>query len=337
MDLYIEKLEKELLKVGHTTVYINKCILYAERLLFNRLPVIFDIEHFSMLTGVVTDELIELQNGGASYKRVEIPKKNKNLRVLSIPDTKLKYLQRWILKNILNNLSISKNAKGFKTGLSIVENAKSHVDKECVINIDVSDFFDSINNKMIYKLFRYYGYTQEISRLFMAICTYEGSLPQGAPTSPYLANLVCKRLDYEINQEIKNNNNINFTRYSDDITISGGIDIYNKLNTIIKIINQYGFEVNAKKTRISYKHQRQKVTGIIVNEKLSVPRNFVRTLRQEIHYCKKFGVGFHMKKKGISNSNYKLHLYGKAYFIKMIDKKLGQKFLIDLSQINWEY
>ena len=77
MDLYIEKLEKELLKVGHTTVYINKCILYAERLLFNRLPVIFDIEHFSMLTGVVTDELIELQNGGASYKRVEIPKKNK--------------------------------------------------------------------------------------------------------------------------------------------------------------------------------------------------------------------------------------------------------------------
>ena len=102
----------------------------------------------------------------------------------------LKYIQRWILDNILSKIKVSEFATGFCANCSIVDNAKYHINKECVINIDIKDFFPSISFERIFRVFAYYGYTKEVSFFLAKLCTYEDELPQGSPASPMLSNIV---------------------------------------------------------------------------------------------------------------------------------------------------
>lgn len=335
---YIEDLELLLIQEKHEKEYILKCKEYAERLLTNGLPVIFDIEHLSKLIGTSIDFINKLVfSSHLFYKEAHVPKKSGGTRILNIPSLELKYIQRWILDNILSKIKVSEYATGFCKDCSIVDNAKFHLNKQCVINIDIQDFFPSISFDRVFKVFAYYGYTKEVSFFLAKLCTYEDKLPQGSPASPMLSNIVNLKLDARLSALAKTYE-ASYSRYADDITISGNGGIKNIIKLAISILNEEGYEINQRKTRIAYRHQRQEVTGIIVNgEKLSVNKKFKRELNQEIYYCLKFGVKHHMEKTNNTKAFYKEHLYGKAYFVYMVEPEVGKIVLNKLDNIQWDY
>ncbi|AOY77880.1 retron St85 family RNA-directed DNA polymerase [Clostridium formicaceticum] len=337
---YIERLREQLIKQGYGKRYIYLCEQYCTRLLQNGLPVIFDNIHFSLLLGMTTQDLGKMIFLTDSlYNSISIPKKSGGKREISIPTVNLKYVQRWILDNILYNIRVSSQATGFVKGLSIVDNARPHVNKECVITIDIENFFPTISFETIFRLFYYYGYTKEMSYVLAKLCTYEGKLPQGAPTSPYLSNIVSLKLDKRFNSLVNKLSDLNasYSRYADDLTVSGDKKIVKYVPLFKEIIQDERFIVNEKKFRVQNKPDRQMVTGIIVNEKISVPIQTKKYIRQQIYYCKKFGVDRHLEHIKSIRSNYKEYLYGIAYFIKMVENDYGTSLLEELNTIVWDY
>jgi len=134
--------------------YLNLLVKYAERLISNNVPVIFDMEHFCLLTEVSKETLIETtDNIDSFYDKFLIPKKNKTFRNIEAPKAQLKQLQRVILHNILNKVNVSPHCHGFKKGSSIITNALLHTGKKVVYNLDLEDFFPSINQSRIYRIF----------------------------------------------------------------------------------------------------------------------------------------------------------------------------------------
>jgi retron-type reverse transcriptase len=199
---YIKRLEKALNERKKCNNEIIACINYAKMLLSNDLPVIFDFEHLSSLLGIDKAELsgIIYSNEMGMYNNIKIPKKSKGYRMISIPTINIKYIQKWLLKKVLNNIKVSKYAYGFEENKSIVSNATVHLKQECIINMYLKDFFPSIDIERIFMIFYYYGYTKEISYILSKICTYGGTLPQGASTSPKLSNICCIKLDKRLSQ-----------------------------------------------------------------------------------------------------------------------------------------
>ncbi|WP_338985541.1 reverse transcriptase domain-containing protein [Fusobacterium vincentii] len=150
MNEYIEKLKLLFEKSHYGEEYKRKCIEYAERLLSNKLPVIYDLEHLTMVLGIKKKILTKMMFAYHNfYSTIKIPKKSGGFRELQIPSAELKYIQRWILDNILKKIRISKHATGFCNEKSIVDNAKIHIGNKCILNMDIKDFFSSINFEMI--------------------------------------------------------------------------------------------------------------------------------------------------------------------------------------------
>lgn len=334
---YLIQLENQMVQDQYSQEYIMLVKTYAQRLISNSVTIVFDFNHLCYLLECSKEELrAYMYNKDFNYRSFEIQKKSGGTRLIEAPKDPLKVIQRWILDNILYNVTISVHAFGFRKKRSILDNAKIHKKQECVINVDIANFFASIKGLEVYKVYRYLGYTKQVSSILTLLTTNDDALPQGAPTSPYLSNIICRKLDKRISR-LAQVIGANYSRYADDITLSGSINIKNYLGTLKKIIIDEGFQLNAKKVRIQFQNQRQMVTGLVVNQEVNVPKKEIRSLLQEIYYCKKYGVNGHLKKKGIRNSAYKDHLYGKAYFIKMINQELGLKIIKDLDQIIWEY
>lgn len=249
---------------------------------------------------------------------------------------KLKHIQRWILRNILENIEVHESCYGFTKKKSIYDNALLHVGKECVLNMDLKDFFPSITQKDVFYIFYQRGYTKKVSYYLSKLLTKDAILPQGSPASPYISNIVAKHLDKRLN-ELAKRYKATYSRYADDITFSGTSNIKNLIPIITRIIREEKFWVNEKKTRFSYYFQRQEVTGLIVNKKVSVSKAYLREINKEIYYCKKYGVSSHLKKTDNHKSFFKEYIYGKAYFINMIDKEIGKKLISELDSISWDY
>ena len=337
-NLYLKKLEFEL-KKSYNKNYTDVCLTYAKKLLENKLPVIFDFEHLSLLLGIEKNKLSAFIFGNETkmYKKVLIPKKGRGNREILVPSNTLKYIQRWILENILNNIKISEFAKGFEKNISIVDNAKVHLNQKCIINMDLKNFFPTINIDSVFRIFNYYGYTKEISFILSKICTYKGKLPQGSPASPKIANIVCLRLDKRISK-LCEKYDAKYTRYADDITISGNKGIENIIKIVREIIKDEGFFVNNQKTRFAYNNKRQEVTGLNINSgKVTISKKYKREIKQEIYYCQKYGVENHLEHIGCNKAFYKEHLYGKVYFVNMVEPNIAKKLLNELEKINWEY
>lgn len=234
-------------------------------------------------------------------------------------------------------MEVSDFATGFEKNKSIKNNAQIHLNQECVINIDIANFFPSIDMQKVYKIFRKAGYSKSVAYCLALVCTDDNKLPQGAPTSPRLANIYCKKLDCRMNGLCKKYN-ARYSRYADDITISGNKNIKNCLKIVNNIIQEEGFTLNDRKTRIQKKGQRQEVTGLNLNSgKVTIPKKYKRELEQEIYYCKKFGVSSHLEHIQVKKAFYKEHLYGKAYFINMIEPEVAKKILEELDSIEWSY
>lgn len=244
-------------------------------------------------------------------------------RILSVPNKLLKIVQRGILERYLYQIETSEYSTAYCKGKSLLDNASPHTGKECVLKLDVSHFFDSITDDSVYLVFKQFGLSVPATSLLTHLCTYNGKLPQGAPTSPYIANLVMKHFDEKLGKWCKNRN-ITYTRYCDDMTFSGDRSSIRKNNIIGKVkalLNNMNLKLNDKKTVFISCSQQQRVTGIVVNEKPAIPREMRRSIRQEVYYCTKFGVSDSLQRQGldISPDKYLHSLLGRISFALQID------------------
>lgn len=328
-------LDKELIDV-ETKQLIQE---YDERLTQNNVPIIYNLRHLRKLLGIKKSDQERFfgKFRQQSYHTFDIPKKSGGYRKIEAPTKELKCFQSWVKENVLDKFCPSQNAKGFVKQRSIYDNALPHVNKPLVVNLDLQDFFPTITYSDIFKIFKYIGYTTEVSHLLTQLCTNgDNVLPQGSPASPSLSNLVCLRLDKRLSR-LAGKNKFSYTRYADDITISGDVNIKKVIPLIFKIIQDEKFLINGKKTRLQYSFQRQEVTGLIVNDKVSISKKLKKELEYAIYFCQKYGVVEHMAKIDCNKSFYKEHLYGIAYFVKMIDENKGIFYLNELDKINWLY
>lgn len=262
------------------------------------------------------------------YKSIEVPKRNgRGVRQINAPVLPLKSMQRWILENILYKIPTDNCVNGFVPEKSIVSNASPHLNSKYIVKMDIVDFFPSIKFGVIKKYFSKLGYSKDIANALASLCIFENHLPQGAPTSPYLANLVCADMDNRI-KKLCLKYNLKYTRYADDITISGNNNVFWVKNVVEKILNSYRFEINRSKTVLLKPGDRKRVTGIIVNEKLSVPKDVIRELRKNIYYIKKYGLHSHLERINFEGVEleYLSKLYGIVSFIKMVDLEKGKFF-----------
>ncbi|MFK4345207.1 RNA-directed DNA polymerase [Paenibacillus sp. RC62] len=333
---YLNLMESMLVEKGYGKRYKEACIQYAQGLIDQGLPVVFDNKHLSLLMGIESNVLgYYIISSNKFYKEYQIAKSNGSLRTISTPSYNLKAIQRWILDNILSSFTVHTHAYGFVKGRNIKDNAIVHTKKKLVLNIDIKNFFPSIKFEHVFYIFYDHGYTKELSYSLASLTTFKGFLPQGAPSSPCIANILCNTMDKRL-LALATKMNADYSRYADDITISGDENIRDYIDTIKSIIINEGFDINYRKLRLQTNKNMQEVTGLIVNEDVKVKRKYKKKLEQHIYYCRKFGVYSHLQKiEAESKSYFKEYLYGMANFIKMIEPDEGVKFLKKLDDLNW--
>jgi len=234
-----------------------------------------------------------LWNFEPGYKAATIPKKRGGTRTLHIPDAETMALQRTILRKLLMKLKTHPAATGFDPGVSIAHNAAMHVGQAVVIKLDVKDCFPSTDAKRIDHYFRRVGWDAECAALLTKLVTHNDGLPQGAPTSPRLSNLVNYALDCQIERAIQKYKGT-YTRYADDITVSYPKDYPNHVRgtvqSVRRVCKSHGYTVHTRgKLRIVRRHQQQRVTGLVVNDKVALPRAKRRWLRAVEHRLKTTG------------------------------------------------
>tara|TARA_R110002049_G_scaffold309186_1_gene518208 strand:- start:22217 stop:23179 length:963 start_codon:yes stop_codon:yes gene_type:complete len=219
------------------------------------------------------------------YKTYYVAKKSGGKREIAQPNRDLKAIQSWILRNILDKLSTSVHSKGFDIGTSILENALPHQGANYVLTLDLKDFFPSITANKVFGIFTSIGYNKKISAALTNLCTYKGRLPQGAPTSPKLANLVCSKLDSRIHG-YAGPKGIVYTRYADDLTFSAqsAIKIQKTKDFIGTIISDENLKINRSKTKLCGTKRQKKITGLVVSQhNVGIGREKLREIRVKIH------------------------------------------------------
>lgn len=329
---------------NHTEDYMVACFEYAGNLHQRNLPVIFDFVHLAMyfkcssevLKGVVA-------NVERHYDEYKIRKKAGGDRPIEAPDYLLKDIQRWIYINILcKDTSINDCVHGFipksmnkDKVRGVLTNAAPHAGHDWLINIDLKNFFHTVKLDKVKDYFSSLGYEDEVVKTLTALCTYKSRLPQGAPTSPMLSNIIASTMDVMM-LKYCNKRGIVYTRYADDLTFSANSDVeVPPIEDIYKIVYLNGFKVNRMKTKVRYKGCRQEVTGLTVTNGVHVSQRFKKEILRELHFCKKFGVYEHYQHMNTTKGLYKNWLRGKIMFVRQIDPACGNKMLEQFNELNW--
>ena len=259
-------------------------------------------------------------NLGKHYHKAKLPKKSGGYRNLSVPDEILKSIQKQIAEVLLIHMPVSRYAKAYRFGSSTLHNAKHHVGKQVVLKLDILHFFDSIRYSTVKdKVFPEGIYAEPLRILLTMLCYHKDALPQGAPSSPAITNIILYEFDELIGQWCRERD-IPYTRYCDDMTFSGDFDPAEVIRFVRLELKKMDFLLNEQKTRIQRPGQQQSVTGIVVNEKLSIPANYRRKLRQELYYCRNFGIQEHLQKISleIPEETYRMQLLGKVNYVLQI-------------------
>ena len=260
------------------------------------------------------------------YSLFDLPKRAGGIRTICSPNNELKRLQRAILEEILWDYKMPAHVHGCVRGRSIATNARPHINKPLVITIDIKDFFSSVTAPTVRKIYQQsFGCDDKAADLLTTLTTYGNFLPQGAPTSPTLANIAALPLDSSI-QAICAEKSIvcAYTRYVDDITISGDNKLALMLGPFYRAVASHGFKANADKLKVGRPSERQKVTGVVVNKKLNPPKKLIRKVRQLLYYCDKFGIEEHCERMDITPVEFLRDLYGLMGYIHMLQPELGE-------------
>lgn len=231
----------------------------------------------------------------AHYRTHVIPKRGGGVRRLYAPDPLLKGVQRNLLRHLLEGFAPSQAAMAYRRGISLKDNAALHCGRRVVLGLDIRDFFDSITFPMVLgRAFPLAYFPRPVGVLLTSLCCLKERLPQGAPTSPYLSNLVMKPFDEHMLAWCRERD-IAYSRYCDDMTFSGDFDPAEVRGKVSGFLEAMGMELNREKTKVQFSGSRQMVTGLVANDASgagpSVPREYRRTLRREMYQYLKFGPG----------------------------------------------
>ncbi|MDN5049677.1 reverse transcriptase family protein [Aliarcobacter butzleri] len=301
---------------------IIKYLKYINTLNKNRLPIIFELEHFGKLVGIKSETLNKMIYAPDKFYRTFTMKKRKHgeIREITVPYPSLKSVQSWINDNILSKQKVHYSVHGYVKKKSTVTNAKIHLDKKELLKVDLKEFFPSIKIKDVVKLFQSLGYTKRLSFQLASLCCHDGVLAQGASTSPALSNIILFKMDVRLT-ELSKSANLKYSRYADDIAISGDYITHKLQDTVFTIIKESGFEVNLDKTYLSKENSNKRIlTGLsIKGSELKIPRKMKRAIIQEMFYINKYGLKSHMINKRIKNYNYFETIYGKLKYWKYIE------------------
>lgn len=249
-----------------------------------KIPPLLDENTLALFLGISTKKIFAIRRRTHHhYRSFTIKKKDKSYRDIDTPRTYLKVIQWWILDNILNNVPLHNNIFGFVRGRSSVDNAFYHQGAKHVLNVDIENFFPSINLDQVFSVFCEIGYNEEVSLMLAEMCCLRNVLPQGAPTSPAIANLVMRKADEKLLM-LAELNNIKYSRYADDLTFSSLSFISESfLKGVDKAIQETGFSLKVTKTRFAGSGDRMEITGVVINDKVQPCRSWRKNTRARLH------------------------------------------------------
>lgn len=302
--------------------------------------------------------IIYKSDSASRYKHFTIPKRSGGTRAIMSPNKSLKILQGKLNSVLATVYKPKPAAHGFVQARSIVTNAKPHCGQRLVLNIDLKDFFPTINFGRVRGLFiaKPYGLPAAAATVLAQLCCYNNQLPQGAPTSPTISNMICSRLDTQL-ELLAERHKCAYTRYADDITFStyrsnfapeicshadGGVTLGEKF---LEAITSNGFVINYEKLHLQRWDSHQEVTGLTVNRKVNAPRRFIRQVRAMLHAWKKHGLPnaarVHFKRSPEEplwkndSSLYEKIVRGKIAYLAMVRGKDGlyRNHILQLDQL----
>ncbi|WP_281980765.1 reverse transcriptase family protein [Tenacibaculum mesophilum] len=377
MSFPYKKFKEKAKEQGKTDAFIKECIKYAKKLEKKELPVLFSLEHLAIQVGIQSNYLrvligdnkyetsYEFEHKYKRYNYFKLKKRNGDFREIMAPAKDLKFIQKWILVNILDKYKLRNSCKGFRKEISIYHNAEVHQNSEMILKVDLLKFYDTITEKRVYGLFKSFGYVTNLAYSLAKLTTAKHRdyywrnfdvnskkvlntlynekppiLPQGAPTSPMISNILATKMDVRF-EKLAEKLNCNYSRYADDLTFS----IKNEgklpsLKLIYKIISDEGFFVNEKKTKYMKKGCKQYVTGLTTTNGVNVSKAYRKSIKEHIYYSRKFGVKKHLENRheefgGYNNIQFHNWLLGHLCFIKSINEETSKKMLNDFNKINW--
>jgi RNA-directed DNA polymerase len=291
-----------------------------------------------------------------------LTKRSGSIRLIESPKPRLKELQRQILTHILNQIPVHSAAHGFCKGRSIKTFAAPHVGRRVVLKMDLENFFPSISGVRVQTLFRTVGYPEPIADLLGGICTnaaprdvwsgptYAVSplhlretralyarphLPQGAPTSPALANICAYRVDCRL-AGLAKSAGAAYTRYADDLAFSGDERferIIDRFSThVAAILHEEGFSANHRKTRAMRQSVRQSLTGLVVNQRVNIKRVDFDRLKATLTNCVRLGPESQNRDR---HTDFKSHLEGQVGFAEMINPFKAKRLRVIFERIKW--
>ncbi|MDR7257226.1 RNA-directed DNA polymerase [Sphingomonas sp. BE270] len=337
------------------------------------LPPILTLGHLGKRTSLPYARLRKLVSGLRSndYSYFRIRKRSGGHRQISVPEADLMWLQRWVSAHILSKLKPHRASYAFAPKASIVSCAKAHCEARWLIKLDISGFFGSVSEIQVYRVFLAAGYAPMVAFQLARLTTHApyfsmrykrpewravpdrarlpylfrtrllGFLPQGAPSSPMLSNLVMRQIDAKLHA-IALSAGLTYTRYSDDITFStrGGFDRERARAVVSKtrrILAKEGFTLNSKKTRIVPPGGRKLVLGLLVDgSEPNLTRAFKDSLRQHLHYVCTFGPDAHAKRRGFDTvSSLYRHLLGLINYAKSVDEDYALRARTKLNSVQW--
>lgn len=294
------------------------------------------------------------------YTYRTIPKRDGSSRLIEEPKPRLKTMQRKILRDILSKVPVHEAAHGFVTGRSCLTAARRHAGETIVIAVDLKDFFPATRLSRVHRLFRNLGYPHNVARCLTDLCctatplhvvkrlkhphgtAWKGRkrfrtrhLPQGAPTSPALANLAAFTLDVRV-AGLARRFDVAYTRYADDMAFSGdevfAARRHRFLEVLQRIVSQTGYELHPEKTRVMPHNSSQRVTGIVVNEHLNIDRRTFDALKATLNNCARHGPHSQNREH---HENFRAHLDGRVNWVENINPQRGEKLRRIFDEIAW--
>jgi len=292
------------------------------------------------------------------YTSFTIPKKNGTSRTIEAPSKNIKILQQKLNQVLMTVYQPKRCVHGFVVHGSVKTNALQHVGRKYLLNIDLKDFFPSINFGRVRGLFmgKPHNLPQKVATFLAHLCCYKGTLPQGVPTSPIISNMICAQLDSQL-QHLAAVNRCSYTRYADDMSFSTSrrrfppaIAVMNDLDQVEagselkQIIRSNGFSLHPEKIWLRRQDRRQEVTGVIVNEFPNLPRKFTNSIRAMLHAWEKYDLEAaqeHFENKydkkhrapWSEKPSFKLALKGKIEYLGMIKGKESSTYLRYLDRL----
>ncbi|CAI1084090.1 Retron-type reverse transcriptase [Serratia liquefaciens] len=356
---YIEGVKK-----GRSPSILKSLIVKSSFFNYKNIPYIHDVKHLSHLLGCSQIDLTSIiKRNYSGYRFYTVPKYSGGVRFINSPNDFLKKIQRWINFNILSKVEVHPSCYSFHKNSSIKNCAEKHCGAKWLVKIDIENFFEMVSEVEVYKQFRKLGYKPIVSFALSRICTYEpthlvnfqhkwinynsrtdslpfsrrnvkffGRLPQGAPTSPMLSNLVLSSLDEKVTRLIRNKNGI-YTRYADDIFISFSEMAVDRkflrqiIGKLISYLNSFGYQANKTKIKIISPRSTKLVLGLnVAEDKVFLQKKYKNNLESHIYGMKKFGLVLHAKHRKFDSVLGMIdHINGMVNYASYIEPMYGNK------------